>query len=74
LSKNHAEKLIPAGKCFYFIVTAVASHAAAKLFWMDQIGELGEDKFSGIHPGNLAKDLLGENRAKISNRSHFPDA
>src|SRR5437667_5794631 len=74
LTKDHAEKLIPAGEAFYFVVSVVASDTAAKLFWMDQIGDLGEDKFSGMHPGSLAKDLLDENRAKISNRSHSSDA
>jgi hypothetical protein len=37
---------------------------------MDQIGELGEDEFSGMHPDSLAKNLLGENRVKSSLPSH----
>ena len=70
LAKSHAEKLIPAGEGFYFIVSVIAAHAAAKLLRVDQVGELGENKFSGIHPGSLAKNLLGENRIKTSSRSH----
>jgi hypothetical protein len=40
------------------------------LLWMNQVGELSENEFSGIHPGSLANDLLGENRGKTSSRSH----
>src|SRR6266566_5970395 len=53
LTKGHAQKLIPAGEGFYFVVSVVASHTPTKLLWMDQISELGEDKFSGMHPETL---------------------
>ena len=71
LAKGHAQKLIPAGEGLYLVVSVVASHTAAKLLGMDQISELGEDEFSGMHPESLAKDLLGKNRVKTSNRSHL---
>jgi len=47
----------------------IAPDAAVKLFGVDQVGELGENDFSSVHPGSLAKGLLGENRLKLSNRS-----
>jgi hypothetical protein len=71
LTKGHAQKLIPAGEGFYFVVSVVASHTPTKLLWMDQISELGEDKFSGMHPESLAKNLLSENCLKTLNRSHL---
>jgi hypothetical protein len=70
LAKSHAEKLIPTREGFYLILATITPHAASKLFRMDQIGELGENKLSDMHPPILAKNLLGENRIKISNRSH----
>src|SRR5665213_1114849 len=70
LAKSHAKKLVPAGEGFHFVVSAVASHTAVKLLRMNQVGELGENKLSGIHPGSLANDMLGENRIKTSSRSH----
>jgi hypothetical protein len=70
LAKSHAQKLIPAGEAFDFVVSVVASDAAAKLLWVDQVGELGENDFSSVHPGSLAKSLLDANRTKLSNRSH----
>src|SRR6266581_4367837 len=71
LTKGHAQKLIPAGEGFHFVVSVVASHTATKLLWMDQISELGEDKFSGMHPESLAKNLLCKNPVKHSNRSQL---
>jgi hypothetical protein len=62
--------LIPAGEAFDFVVSVVASDAAAKLLWVDQVGELGENDFCSVHPGSLAKSLLDANRTKLSNRSH----
>jgi len=41
-----------------------------KLLGVDEVGELSEHKFSGMHPESLAGNLLGENRLKFSNRSH----
>jgi hypothetical protein len=72
LAERHTKKLVPAGEGFYFVVSVVAAHTAAKLLRLDQVGELGENKFSGIHPGSLAKKLLAENRIKSSSRSHPP--
>jgi hypothetical protein len=37
---------------------------------VDQLGELGKDDFSSMHPGSLAKSLLDENRIKLSQPSH----
>jgi len=70
LTKSHAEKLIPTGKSFDLIISLIAAHTAAKLLRVDQVGELGENKFSGIHPGSLAEKLLCGNRIKLSSRSH----
>ena len=71
LTKSHAKKLIPAAKGFDLIVTFVAPDAAGKLLGMDEVRELGENRFSGIHPENLAGWLL-QNPSKLSNRSHPP--
>ena len=38
---------------------------------MDQVRELGEDKFSDVHPDSLAGKLLVANAPKLSNRSHL---
>jgi hypothetical protein len=70
LAEGHAKKLAPAGEGFYFVIPVIASHATVKLLRVDQVSELGENKFSSIHPGSLAKELLGENRIKTSSRSH----
>jgi len=35
---------------------------------MDQVGELGENRFSSIHFWILAQPILGENPGKISSR------
>src|ERR1035437_956989 len=70
LTKSHAEKLIPTGERFHLIVAVIAPHTTAKLFGVDQIGELGENEFSSVHSQSLAENLLAENRANNSNRSH----
>jgi len=70
LAKSHAQKLVPTREGFYFVVSVVASHTAAKLLGVDQVGELGENDFPSVHPGSLAKNLLDANRLKLSNRSH----
>jgi len=70
LAKRHANELAPTGKGFYLVVTLVTSHTAVKLLRVDQVGELGKNELSGIHPGSLAEKLLSENRVKNSSRSH----
>lgn len=62
LAKRHAKKLVLTGEGFYFVVTQVTSHTAAKLLRVDQVGELGKNEFYSIHPGSFAEKLLGENR------------
>ena len=71
LAKSHAKKLAPAGEGFHFVISVIASHTAAKLLRVDQVGQLGENKFSSVHPCSLAKHLLGENCIKTSSRSHL---
>jgi hypothetical protein len=70
LAESHAKKLIPAGEGFDFVVSVVTAHAAMKLLRVNQVGELGENEFSIVHPWSLASKLLRENRINISNRSH----
>ena len=70
LAKGHTEKLTPTGEGFYLVIAVITSDTAVKLLGVDEVGELGEHKFSGMHPCILAGNLLGENRLKYSNRSH----
>jgi hypothetical protein len=70
LAKSHTEKLTPTREALYFIVAVISSDTTVKLLGVDEISELSEHKFSGMHPGSLAGNLLGENRLKFSNRSH----
>src|ERR1700736_760586 len=70
LAKSHAQELIPTGERFHLIVAVIAPHTAAKLFGVDQIGELGENEFSNVHPRSLAENLLAEKGINNSNRSH----
>ena len=70
LAKGRTKKLTPTRESLYFVVAVVTSDTAVKLFWVDEIGKLSDDEFSGVHPGSVAPNLLGENRPNFSNRSH----
>jgi len=60
LAKGHTEELIPAGKGFNLIASAIALDMAAKKLRVNKVHELGERVFFGKHSDRLARTMLGE--------------
>ena len=60
LAKSHAEKLIPAGEAFDFIIALITADAAAELLGVNEVGDLGKNHFSGMHPGAWPKSYWEE--------------
>ena len=56
LPESHAQKLVPAGKRFHFVLTVIPTDATPELLGMNKIEELGKNKFSGVHPAILPGD------------------
>lgn len=60
LAKGHANKLAPASECFYFIIAAITSNAAPESFGVNEIEDLGKNKFSGVHQPDWQESCCGE--------------
>ena len=50
LSESHREKLIARSHAFAYPRHRMQSHAAIELLAVNQLGDLGEDQASGVHP------------------------
>lgn len=55
VAKGHVEELSPTREDFHLMLSAIASHTAAKLFRMDEIGDLSKMSLPAVHPGSLAE-------------------
>ncbi len=70
LREGHGQELIPTREVTNPIVAVVAVDATAKLFAMNPVHDLTENRLFGAHSASLALAVLRKNAKRSRNRSH----